>query len=460
MQHILNPVDCWVARQPFGPSSLSVGNLPPIAVADTLFVIAGSSPVNLDVLSNDFDLDGTLSLVSASAQAGQVVTEADNTITYTLPTGSETGDIITYMIEDNDGAQTNGQVTVTIQQPSLALNTATDSTFEIEANSGLLEVVITDPAEYAGTYSPNLDNTASGPINLVAPSVLGILTVGETLTGLAGLWLYDSNANSSEPAITYQWKRGGVNIAGATDSTYVLQAADAGDTITVEETATGVNGSRSVTSAGVGILAGGEPIFLNGVVTGNSGRVNMPVDITAHDDAKDILVVASNFGGPDGINSITFDGDTAIDSGFTVYSNSIGLGWARFSARAFPNMVNVFVDNPSQDYADAGCAVYEVPAGATIRFVGENVSNNPPPSVTGTITDGSTVVAWQQNNNGGAEDFSTSSGLTMINPSEFDDDVRVADHFSATSGVKSGTGSVTINSTVTQTNRIAVLEVS
>ncbi|MCL2077614.1 MAG: chitobiase/beta-hexosaminidase C-terminal domain-containing protein [Oscillospiraceae bacterium] len=47
--------------------------------------------------------------------------------------------------------------------------------------------------------------------------------------------------------LSYQWKRGGVNITGATNATYTLTAADVGQTITVTVTAANYDGS--VTSA-------------------------------------------------------------------------------------------------------------------------------------------------------------------------------------------------------------------
>ena len=66
----------------------------------------------------------------------------------------------------------------------------------------------------------------------VAPTVSGVLKVGQTLTAKAGAW-------TPQPVtVTYQWKRNGVAISGATASTYSLVAADKGSTITVATTGT------------------------------------------------------------------------------------------------------------------------------------------------------------------------------------------------------------------------------
>src|SRR5690606_14874063 len=54
----------------------------------------------------------------------------------------------------------------------------------------------------------------------------------------------------------YQWKRGGVNIGGATGSTYTLGDDDVGETITVTISYTDGNGTlESVTSAATAAVA-------------------------------------------------------------------------------------------------------------------------------------------------------------------------------------------------------------
>lgn len=89
------------------------------------------------------------------------------------------------------------------------------------------------------------------PANSVAPSVLGIRTVGQTLTASVGTW---SNFPTS---YTYQWKKGGVNIGGATSATYVPVTGDAASSITVAVTASNpeFGAGSAATSAGVTIAA-------------------------------------------------------------------------------------------------------------------------------------------------------------------------------------------------------------
>ncbi len=72
------------------------------------------------------------------------------------------------------------------------------------------------------------------------PSVSGTARVGQTLTGTP------AGFNDASATVTNQWKADGVAIAGATGTTLVLAAAQAGQAITFESTAT--RGSDTLTS--------------------------------------------------------------------------------------------------------------------------------------------------------------------------------------------------------------------
>jgi predicted secreted protein len=85
---------------------------------------------------------------------------------------------------------------------------------------------------------------AAAPANSVLPAISGLLTNGATLTAYEGKW-------SGAPTFTYQWKNAGVNIGGATSKTYVIQASDSGDALTVAVTGTNGAGNASATSAPV-----------------------------------------------------------------------------------------------------------------------------------------------------------------------------------------------------------------
>jgi hypothetical protein len=81
------------------------------------------------------------------------------------------------------------------------------------------------------------------PANTVAPAVTGTPTVGQTLTTTNGTWI-----GVATPSYTRQWFRGNHPIAGATNTTYVLQAADQGYHVFCRVRATDANGSATAGS--------------------------------------------------------------------------------------------------------------------------------------------------------------------------------------------------------------------
>jgi hypothetical protein len=85
----------------------------------------------------------------------------------------------------------------------------------------------------------------AAPTNSAVPTITGTPTVGETLTASNGTW------TGKEPPtnFSYQWKAGGVSIAGATAKTYALTEAEEGKAITVTVTAKNWKGSASATSS-------------------------------------------------------------------------------------------------------------------------------------------------------------------------------------------------------------------
>lgn len=102
------------------------------------------------------------------------------------------------------------------------------------------------------------------PVNTVLPVITGTLTVGQTLTSSTGTW-----TGSAPITYTYQWKRAGVAIGGATASTYMLVTADGGALITFTVTGTNAFGNSSATSASVGpIVAVGGAFLLTGETDG------------------------------------------------------------------------------------------------------------------------------------------------------------------------------------------------
>jgi hypothetical protein len=85
-------------------------------------------------------------------------------------------------------------------------------------------------------------NGMTAPENTAAPMISGTARVGETLTCSEGTWTADPTS------YTYNWLRDGSAITGAGSSTYTVQAADEGHTLTCEVTARNTAGSASAPS--------------------------------------------------------------------------------------------------------------------------------------------------------------------------------------------------------------------
>ena len=105
------------------------------------------------------------------------------------------------------------------------------------------------------------------PINTAIPPLFGTTaTTGETVSTAPGVW-------SATPSATYayQWKRSGSAISGATGSSYVIQAADAGNTLGVTVTATNSAGSASATSASTGAVVAPGPSTVEYLVVAGGG---------------------------------------------------------------------------------------------------------------------------------------------------------------------------------------------
>lgn len=89
--------------------------------------------------------------------------------------------------------------------------------------------------------------TGAAPANTVLPQITtdGLAQTGDTVSATTGTWA------NSPTSFTYQWKRAGTNITGATGSTYVFVTADEGKQVTVLVTAANAFGSATALSSSI-----------------------------------------------------------------------------------------------------------------------------------------------------------------------------------------------------------------
>ena len=116
--------------------------------------------------------------------------------------------------------------------------------------AGLTAALVAAITAFSGTgFSATAAQAQYAPQNVSPPAIQGTATVGNTLTATPGSW-----TSSTTPTFTYQWLRcdskgnGCSNIAGATTSTYLLQPADAGNSVRVEVTAKNADGTSTARS--------------------------------------------------------------------------------------------------------------------------------------------------------------------------------------------------------------------
>src|SRR5215211_6345911 len=143
---------------------------------------------------------------------------------------------------------------------------ATSSTYTLTAaDVGWTTIVRVTASNAAGSASASSAETTvvapAPPANTALPTVSGTAQDGQTLTASTGTW-------SGTPPISYayQWRRcnsgGGscTDIAGATNPSYTVTAADVGSTIRAAVTASNSAGSSSASSAATAVVAARAPV--------------------------------------------------------------------------------------------------------------------------------------------------------------------------------------------------------
>ena len=145
------------------------------------------------------------------------------------------------------GNATNQTITWSIQNAGTTGATITGGNMLNTTNSGtaVVQAIVVNGASPTTNYTQNCTITVNKAVLGGTVSITGNTVFGQTLTANPNL--------SSTPVIgnlgtlSYQWRRGGTNISGATSSTYTLVQADIDNVINVVVSA--ANCSGTVTSA-------------------------------------------------------------------------------------------------------------------------------------------------------------------------------------------------------------------
>ena len=238
---------------------------------------------------------GTAPLTYQWKKSGNTISGA-TAASYTTPatTSADNGSIFTVMVTDGAGSTTSNAATLTVTatavapsittQPTNATVTAGQTaTFSVAASgtspltyqwkksgtavAGATSSSYTTPATTSGdsgtTFSVVVTNTAGSATSTAATLTVNAATVAPTITTqpvnqsvTTGKTATFSVAATGTATLTYQWKKGGTAISGATSTSYTTPATTSSDngsqfTVVVSNTA----GSATSTAATLTVTA-------------------------------------------------------------------------------------------------------------------------------------------------------------------------------------------------------------
>lgn len=175
--------------------TLNTGNQIPVAVNDTAET-NGIAPVTINILNNDYDLDGSLVASSVSIKTSPTkgtITNSAGVITYTPTSFNLAGDSFTYTVRDNNNAESNiATVTITYPKPI-----AYDKTYVVIPNGVLHGNVITDPQ-----ISYNIDDNLT--MNTNTTPAIGTLNPATIVSN--GDFSYTALSTTGSTTFTYSIK--------------------------------------------------------------------------------------------------------------------------------------------------------------------------------------------------------------------------------------------------------------
>jgi VCBS repeat-containing protein len=295
----------------------------PNAVADALTVAEDAAATSVDVLANDFDVDGDALTVTAASipSKGTVVIAPDGSrLTYQPTAGATGSDIFTYTVTDGfplgGGLFATGTATVTVTITAAnddPVAVADSTTLPEDAAATSIDVLANDTDTESGTLT--ITGTSNGSKGVV------VLTSPTTLT-----YKPNANANGSD-SFTYTISDGqggsatgtvSVTIspvndipnavndatltvpenAGATTLAVKANDTDAdGDTLVISGATNGAHGLVAITGGGTGLTYDpvqgyfGTDVFTYTIGDGHGGADTATVLLTVVKDATKPVVV-------------------------------------------------------------------------------------------------------------------------------------------------------------------------
>jgi hypothetical protein len=193
-----------------------------------------TSPTNNDAISV---------VMTSNASCTSTTVANSNTVTITVTSGltpsvsiaADATSICSGTTVNFTSTPTNGGTTPTYQWKKNGVNIsgATSATYALTSpmNGDIISLVMTSNAGCTSTPTATSNSVTLAVTSLVTPTV-AITASGTTVCSGTSVQLTSSITNGGSSPL-YQWKKNGVNITGATSSTYTLTTPANGDVITV-----------------------------------------------------------------------------------------------------------------------------------------------------------------------------------------------------------------------------------
>ena len=197
----------------------------------TLHVVASSSEGGLDPVTTSTDIDVTINGLTSTTPSIEGTPQEGQTLTAT-------------------GAETNGPGEISLpvaerRDPDLRCNQARSYTVSEGDEGSHISVVATVTDIFDHTVSHESDPTDTvfdAYPTITTPVITGTAEEGFTLTASA-------SSSQEDNDVTYQWQLDGIDISGATGSTYAVTEGDEGHTIDVMATATNDDGIVTIATS-------------------------------------------------------------------------------------------------------------------------------------------------------------------------------------------------------------------
>ena len=175
-------------------------NILPVVSDDNVNIEKGSENNVINILANDSDEDN-LTVISAAANNGTVVINADGSLTYTPNDDFSGVDTISYTISDGKGGETSAVVTVTIELPGNLPPITVDDEFDFSTfDSVTLDILSNDSDPEGDVIELTSASSNKGLLSIVDDKL--IFTPESEVSGIY--------------TITYSIKDSAGNIATAT----------------------------------------------------------------------------------------------------------------------------------------------------------------------------------------------------------------------------------------------------